>query len=282
MNAIEINNLTKSYKDFTLNNITIALPEGMIMGLVGENGAGKTTLIKALLGIHPIDSGSFTVLGCGDPRHNKPIMNDIGVVLDGNGLPSQLTVKEVSRVLSDIYSSWDQAYFDSLCTKLELPQNKKCFELSRGNGMKAQIICALSHHPKLLILDEATSGLDPVVRDEFLDLFLEFTRDEQHSILMSSHIVSDLEKACDLITFLHKGNLLLSEEKDTLKDMYRMVHCPKKTLAEIDSSAVIGIRENAYGAEAVVKKDAIPAGMESFPADLEELFVLMVKGELKK
>ena len=282
MNAIETTHLTKSYTDFTLNDISLTLPEGMIMGLVGENGAGKTTLIKALLGIHPIDSGSFTVLGCGDPRHNKQIMNDIGVVLDGTGLPAQLTVEEVSRVLSDIYSRWDQAYFDSLCTTLELSQDKKCHELSRGNVMKAQIICALSHHPKLLILDEATSGLDPVVRDEFLDLFLEFTRDEQHSILMSSHIVSDLEKACDLITFLHKGNLLLSEEKDTLKDMYRMVHCPKKTLAEIDSSAVIGIRENAYGAEAVVKKDAIPAGMESFPADLEELFVLMVKGELKK
>ncbi|MBQ8067806.1 MAG: ABC transporter ATP-binding protein [Solobacterium sp.] len=282
MNAIEINSMTKSYKDFTLSDITMALPEGMIMGLVGENGAGKTTLIKALLGIHPIDSGSFTVLGCGDPRHNKQIMNDIGVVLDGTGLPAQLTVKEVSRVLSDIYSHWDQAYFDSLCTTLELSQDKKCHELSRGNVMKAQIICALSHHPKLLILDEATSGLDPVVRDEILDLFLEFTRDEHHSILLSSHIVSDLEKACDLITFLHKGKLLLSEEKDTLKDQYRMVHCPKDALAKIDSSAVIGIRENAYGAEAVIKKDAVPADMESFPADLEELFVLMVKGELRK
>ena len=282
MNAIETTHLSKSYTDFTLNDISLTLPEGMIMGLVGENGAGKTTLIKALLGIHPIDSGSFSVLGCGDPRHNKQIMNDIGVVLDGTGLPAQLTVKEVSRVLSDIYSDWDQTYFDSLCTKLELPQDKKCHELSRGNVMKAQIICALSHHPKLLILDEATSGLDPVVRDEILDLFLEFTRDEHHSILLSSHIVSDLEKACDLITFLHKGNLLLSEEKDVLKDQYRMVRCPKETLAKIDPSAVIGIRENAYGAEAVIKKDAVPADMESFPADLEELFVLMVKGELRK
>ena len=282
MNAIEINSLTKSYRDFTLNDITMALPEGMIMGLVGENGAGKTTLIKALLGIHPIDSGSFSVLGCGDPRHNKQIMNVIGVVLDGTGLPAQLTVKEVSRVLSDIYSSWDLAYFDSLCTTLELSQDKKCHELSRGNVMKAQIICALSHHPKLLILDEATSGLDPVVRDEILDLFLEFTRDEHHSILLSSHIVSDLEKACDLITFLHKGKLLLSEEKDTLKDQYRMIHCPKDALAKIDPSLVIGIRENAYGAEAVIKKEAVPADMESFPADLEELFVLMVKGESGK
>lgn len=281
MNAIETNNLTKSYPGFKLDNITMTVPEGMIMGLVGENGAGKTTLIRALLGLHKADSGSFAVLGCSDPRKNKQIMNDIGVVLDENGLPAQLTVTEIGKVLSEIYSVWDAGYFDSLCQKLELAKDKKYYELSRGNQMKAAIICALSHHPKLLILDEATGGLDPVVRDEILDLFLEFTRDEHHSILMSSHIVSDLEKACDLITFVHKGKLLLSEEKDTLKDEYRMVRCPKETLAQLDPDAVIGCRENAYGAEAVIRTYAVPAGMESFPVDLEELFVLMVKGEQK-
>lgn len=281
MNAIEVSNLTKSYTDFKLDNITMTVPEGMIMGLVGENGAGKTTLIRALLGIHPADSGSFSVLGCSDPRHNKAIMNDIGVVLDDTGLPAQLTAKEISTVLSDIYADWDAAYFESLCRKLDLPQDKKYYELSKGNRMKAAIVCAMSHHPKLLILDEATGGLDPVVRDEILDLFLDFTRDEHHSILLSSHIVSDLEKACDLITFLHKGKLLLSEEKDALKDGYRMVRCTKEEEMNLDRASIVGIRENAYGAEVMIKKDAVPAGMESFPADLEDLFVLMVKGEQK-
>ena len=208
-------------------------------------------------------------------------MNDIGVVLDDTGLPAQLTAKEISTVLSDIYADWDAAYFESLCRKLDLPQDKKYYELSKGNRMKAAIVCAMSHHPKLLILDEATGGLDPVVRDEILDLFLDFTRDEHHSILLSSHIVSDLEKACDLITFLHKGKLLLSEEKDAVKDGYRMVRCTKEEEMNLDRASIVGIRENAYGAEVMIKKDAVPAGMESFPSDLEDLFVLMVKGEQK-
>ncbi len=281
MNAIETCQLIKSYPGFTLGGITMNLPEGMIMGLVGENGAGKTTLIRTLLGILPADEGSFSVLGCSDPRHNKKIMNEIGVVLGEEGLPAQLTLKQMSTMFSGIFADWDAEYFSRLAEKLRIPGDKRFYEMSKGNKAKTALISAMAHNPKLLILDEATSGLDPIVRDEILDLFLEFTRDEHHSILMSSHIVSDLEKACDLITFLHEGKLILQGSKDELKETYRMIRCSKEVLASIPAESVIGTRENPYGAEAVVRAEAVPEGTESVPAELEDLFVLMVKGERK-
>ncbi len=281
MNAIELNHITKHYPGFDLSDICLQVPEGMIMGLVGENGAGKTTLIRTLLGIIPSDEGTFSVLGCSDPHHDKQIMNEIGAVLDSSGLPAHLTAAETASLLSEIYTDWDNAYFSALIKQLRVPADKRFHEQSKGNQQKIAIICALSHHPKLLVLDEATSGLDPVVRDEILDLFLEFTRDEQHSILMSSHIVSDLEKACDLITFLHEGKILLSGGKDELKESYRMIHCTKEVIRSIDPAALIGMRENPYGAEAVIRADAVPAGIDCLPADLEELFVMMVKGDSK-
>lgn len=282
MNAIELNHVTKSYPDFTLEDITLNLPEGMIMGLIGENGAGKTTLLRAVLGMHPIDRGSFSILGCSDPRHNKEIMNDIGCVLDENGLPATLTLVDFGIMFSSIFKNWDNTLYSSLLKRFEVPADRRFHELSKGNRMKANIICALAHHPKLLILDEATGGLDPVVRDDMLELFMDFTRDEHHSILMSSHIISDLEKACDLVAFLHKGKLLLCEEKDTLRDSCCVIRCTKESLGTIDPAAVIGVRENAYGVEAVIRKDALKDNMESSPAELEELFVMMMKGGKQK
>ena len=279
MNAFTMNHVTKRFDEFALEDITLDLPEGLIMGLVGENGAGKTTLIKSLLGIHPIDSGSLSILGCTDPHREKNIMNDIGAVSDEMPLPLQLTLNETGRVFRSFYQNWDEALFQSFIRRLNVPADKQYYQLSRGNKMKAGIVCALSHHPKLLVLDEATSGLDPVVRDELIDILLEFTRDEQHSILLSSHIISDLEKACDLITFLHNGKLLLSEEKDVLLESYGLIHCPLDQLSLLEQHAVLGKRITPYGAEAVVRRDQIPDSFDVKPVNLEELFVQMVKGE---
>ena len=209
MNAIEVTNVKKEYPEFTMDNVSLTLPSGMILGLIGENGAGKTTLIKAMLGMIPIDGGTVSVLGCTTPHQNKKIMEDIGVVMDESGLPPYLNILQIGTMMKDIFHNWDTETFQSLVKKLKIPENTKVAELSRGNQMKAGIICALSHNPKLLILDEATSGLDPVIRDEVLDLLLDFTREEDHSILLSSHIVSDLEKVCDYIVFLHEGKVLL-------------------------------------------------------------------------
>ncbi len=269
--------VTKEYPEFTLKDVSLSLPSGMILGLIGENGAGKTTLIKTILGMIPVNEGTINVLGCTSPHQNKAVMEEIGVVMDEIGMPPFLNILQIGRTMENIFSNWDPETFHNLVRKLKIPENTKFAELSKGNQMKTRIVCALSHHPKLLIMDEPTSGLDPVIREEVLDLLLDFTREEDHSILLSSHIVSDLEKVCDYIVFLHDGNVLLAEEKDTLKESYGILHCTKEQLAQLEESAVIGKRENAYGAEVIVRKDAVPAGMEFRPVELEELFIRMVK-----
>lgn len=277
MNALEIKGLSKSYGDFELKNIELALPEGCIMGLVGENGAGKSTTIKLILNMIDRDGGSVTVLGR-DNRESVLIKNDIGVVPDTLGIPDCFTAKQWGKVMRNIFSNWDDALYASFLQKLELPENKAFGELSKGMKMKLGIAVAMSHHPKLLILDEATSGLDPVVRDEVVEMFGEFTRDESHSVLMSSHIVSDLEKICDYIVFIHEGKLLLCEEKDALKERFAAVHCTQEELAAIPQEAVLGKKSSLYGVEALVRRDAVPEGMKSAPADLEQIFIYTVKG----
>ena len=277
MNAIEIKGLTKSYKDFTLDNLNLTLPAGCIMGLVGENGAGKTTTIRMLLGLTKPDSGTATVLGQPIGKDMRTVKQDIGVVLDEVGLPTCLTAKQAGKVMAAAYKNWDMALYERYLKDLAIPDNKAFSELSRGNKMKLGIAAAMSHNAKLLILDEPTSGLDPVVRDEVVDLFAEFTRDPGHGVLISSHIVSDLEKLCDYIAFLHKGKLLLCEEKDRLLEEYGLIQCDRATLDDLASGAVLGRRENPYGVQALVRRDAIPAGMDVRPVTIEELFVFMVK-----
>ena len=218
MNALEIKNLTKSYPDFTLDNLNLTLPSGCIMGLVGENGAGKSTTIKLILDMIHKDSGSITILGRDNGDNIKLTKEDIGVVLDEVGIPECLTVNQVGKVMKHTFQNWNDAEYSRLVQKLALPDKKQFKEFSRGMKMKLGIAVAMSHNSKLLILDEATSGLDPVVRDEVVEMFSEFTRDESHSVLISSHIVNDLEKLCDYIAFLHKGKLLLCEEKDLLRE----------------------------------------------------------------
>ena len=279
--ALEARNLTKAYPGFTLGPLTLALPSGCIMGLVGENGAGKTTTIKLLLQMLRRDSGSVALLGedCSSQTASVGIKEQIGVVLDEVGFPECLTAKQVNNILKHTYTVWEENTYFSYLKKLSLPLDKSFGEYSRGMKMKLGIASALSHRAKLLILDEATSGLDPVVREEILDIFNDFTRDEGHSILMSSHIVSDLEKTCDYIAFLHKGKLLVCEEKDRILEKYGMLHCTMGQLQKLAPSAVLGKRVSPYGVEAVVERSQLPSSMEAGPVSLEELFVMMVKGE---
>lgn len=280
MNALEIRGLTKQYKDFTLGPIDLTLPGGAICGLVGENGAGKSTTMKLILGSCEADGGSVTILGKDNRSAEFTLTkSDLGVVLDDPGIPQCLTAVQVGNVMAGIYPNWDAAAYADLCKKFSLPLHKKYKDLSRGMKMKQGLAIALAHHPKLLLLDEATSGLDPVIRDELIDLLLDFTRDEDHAILISSHIVSDLEKLCDTIAFLHKGQLLLCEDKDALRDEYALWHGTTAQLAELDPTAILRQRTTLYGTEALVRRDALPVGSPLTPVSIEELFVQMVKGE---
>lgn len=273
MNALEIRELTKHYGDFTLDRLSLTLPEGCIMGLVGENGAGKTTAIRLLLGVNCPDGGTVTLLG-GDANAREAL----GVVPDDVKLPSGLTARQIGSVMAGIYRQWDAAAYDGWLARLDVPQDKVFADLSRGMKMKLGLSVALSHHARLLVLDEATNGLDPVVRDDVMSILADFTRDEKNAVLISSHIVGDLEKICDYIAFLHKGRLLLCEEKDALLDSCGLLQCTQEQLRELAPGAVLSARESAYGAQAVVRRGMIPVGMTVRPVSLEEIFIAMVKG----
>ena len=214
-NAVEVHELKKAYAHFDLYVPEFTIPFGSVMGLIGENGAGKTTLIRLLCGVIGADSGEITVLGT-DQIRARNLMNDVGVVTDEEALVPYMTAKETGTMMSGIYRHWDAEKYSQLIQMLDVPQETRFGELSRGNRMKTALACALCHHAKLLMLDEATGGLDPVVRDHVLNLITEFAAQEGHAVLMSSHIVSDLEKACTDITFLHHGRVILSEKRDVL------------------------------------------------------------------
>lgn len=276
MNAVEVKNLTKKYKGFALENLNLILPKGCIMGLIGENGAGKSTAIKSILGIVRPDSGSIEIFG---KEPTADIKHDIGVVLDEVGLPLEFNVKEIHAIMKNSFDNWQDNIFNEYIRKFKLPEKKPFKSFSKGMKMKMGIAVALSHDAKLLILDEPTSGLDPVVRDEIVDIFNDFTRDENHSIIISSHIVSDLEKICDYIAFLHNGRLMLCEEKDRLLEQYGFINTTENALMELDKSAIIGTKSNKWGVEALIDREKIPHTFEVKPITIEDLFVFMVKEE---
>lgn len=276
MNAIEIKNLTKHYKDFTLDNVSLTLPCGCIMGLVGENGAGKSTTIKLILDMLRKESGEIKLLGT---EHTLCSKEDIGVVLEENGFPESLNGAEMNKIFKNVYKQWNEEQYFGYLEKFELPTKKKIKDFSKGMKMKLYIAAALSHGARLLILDEPTSGLDPVVRDEILDIFNDFTRDENNSILISSHIVSDLEKLCDYIAFIHKGKLILCEEKDRLLNEYCLIQCDESTFARMNKSHILGYRKSEYGISAVIKAIAANGDISISPLNLEELFVYMIRGK---
>lgn len=276
--AIQTSGLSKKYPAFTLNDINLTLPSGCIMGLIGENGAGKTTTIKLLLNAIKKSGGSVQVLGHDTTEKNyHTVKEEIGVVLDEVSFPENMKAKQVHKVLKNTFRNWDRAAFTEYMTRFELPDDKPFKTFSKGMKMKFGLACALAHHPRLLILDEVTSGLDPVAREDVLEIFSDFTRTEEHSILISSHIVGDLEKICDYIAFFHKGEELLCEEKDRLLEEFGLIQCSREQLSELNPKAIIGKRENSYGVNALVRRSGVPETFHLSPVTLEEIFVYMVK-----
>lgn len=277
MNALEIKHLCKSFPGFCLDDLNLTLPSGCILGLIGENGAGKSTTIKLILDVLHKDSGSITILGRDNLDNIQLTKEDVGVVLDEVGIPECLNARQAGKVMANIYRNWRGEVYDGFLKQLSIPEKKPFKDFSRGMKMKLGIAIALSHQPKLLLLDEATNGLDPVVREEVVELFRSFAAEEDHAVLISSHIVSDLEKLCDYIAFLHNGKLLLCEEKDRLLEEYGLLLGTPEQLAQLPEGAVLRKKASPYGVEALVKREAVPAGWRVSPISIEELFLFLVK-----
>ena len=281
-NAIEIRGLTKRYKDFALEDLNLDLPYGCVLGLVGENGAGKSTTIRLIMDALERDGGTVSVLGVDNKSPAfMDVKQDVGVVLDETFVPEVINAKQMGKIMAGTYKNWDQAVYDGWIRRFELPLDKKFKDYSRGMTMKLGIAAALSHHPRLLLLDEATGGLDPMVREELLEVFADFAAEEGHAVLLSSHIVSDLERICDYIAFLHKGRLVLCEEKDLLLDKYGILKCSREQLANIPEEAIHGRRVGTYGVEALVERAFMPRDAVVDRASLEDIILYMVKGEQK-
>lgn len=250
--AAEFCGVTKQYPDFTLGPLDLVIPAGTIVGLVGENGAGKTTALKLLTGVNPPSGGELRLLGSAPA--STAARSRVGVVFEDAYFYEGMAARQVGRCMAGIFGpAWDAAYFQALLKRFGLPEGKKLKEYSRGMRMKLRLATALAHHPEFLVLDEATSGLDPVVRGELLDLFLEFIQDEAHTILMSSHITADLEQAADSIAYLHKGKLMFHEEKDVLLAKYGILRCGTGELAKVPQERIIHTRRSAFGCETLVK-----------------------------
>lgn len=276
-NCIEVNNISRSYPQFNLKNVSFNVPCGSVVGFIGENGAGKSTTIKAILGLLKKGEGTITVLGENADELSAATKEKIGVVFDGLTFPENLTVKQLDKVMSGIYKTWDSGKFFGFMSKFELPFDKKFKSFSRGMVMRLSIAAAMSHDTQLLVLDEPTSGLDPVMRSEILDIFLEFMQDETHSILISTHITSDLDHIADYICFIHKGEIVFTEERNEMMERHRILKCTDEQLAMIDKKDIIGLRKGRFQNEVLTcAADKYP----DIPADaptIEEIMVYYVK-----
>lgn len=280
MNAIELSHVTKHFPGFTLQDLSLIVPSGTICGLVGENGAGKSTTIRLLMGGLQPDSGACTVLGTdvASPEF-LTVKEDIGVVLDEAYFPESLNALQVGGVMAKTYRRWDGKQYQNYLTRFGLPEKKPFKDFSRGMKMKLAIAVALSHSPRLLVLDEATAGLDPIVRDEVLEIFNEFTREEDHSILISSHILSDLEKLCDYIAFLHQGRLLFCDEKDRLLEEYGIFVGTADQVNSLQDGAVVARENSSFGGvRCLVKRALVPAGWALERPTVEDIVLFLVKG----
>lgn len=278
--ALELKNVSKQYENFALQNISLVLPRGCIMGMIGENGAGKSTTIKLLLDLIRRDGGEIEVLGVPAETFSAERNAAIGVVMDECSIPDMFHVKQVDAVMRDIYANWDSETFFQLISRFGLPLKSKIKTYSRGMKMKLSIAVALSHNAQLLILDEATSGLDPVVRDEILEMFQAFMQDENHAILMASHITSDLEKICDYITYIHQGHIELSMEKDRLLEEYGVFKGSEEQLNVLPPDAILRVCRNSFGVEALVKRSGIRTDCQLEQPTLEGIMLFFNKGML--
>ena len=279
-NAVEINGLTKRYDGFTLDNISFNVPKGSIMGFVGQNGSGKSTTIRAMLNIISRDSGDIKLLGLDNIKDEREIKEQCAAVFDEIPFHDVLTAKDLDVILSGIYTQWDKARFNEYLDRFGLPKKKKIGKFSKGMKMKLQIAAALSHNAKLLIMDEATTGLDPVVRNEILDIFLEYLQNEEHTILMSSHITSDLDKIADCVTFIDKGKVLISGYKDDILDSHGILKCTKDDYKDIAAEDIVSARLSDFGAEVMVSDRASCSrkysGAVIDPATLEDIMIYYV------
>ena len=281
-NAIEIKNLSKSYEDFCLNNIILNIPKGSIVGLIGENGAGKSTLISSLLGIIKSSYEELKIFGMDFKTDEIQIKKDIAVIFDTTHYDDEFTPKFIGQILSKVYSNWDQATYLKYIHQFNLPMKKKIKKFSRGMKMKLEFAIAFSHDAKLLILDEATSGLDPIIRDEILSIIREYTEDENHTVLMSSHITSDLDKISDYIAYIHEGELLFMKPYDELREEYGVLHVGKELLDSLNREDIIGYIKGAYSYTILVKNrlaiQSVFKDLEIMRPTVEEIMLFYAKG----
>lgn len=276
-NCIEIKGLCKKYSQFELKNVDLTVPCGSVMGFIGENGAGKSTTIKAILGLLTPTAGSVTVLGEEALKLSNETKAKIGVVFDGLVFPNNLNAMQLDKVMAGIYHNWDSEKYFGYLNRFGLPLKKKFKGFSRGMEMRLSIATALSHDPQLLVLDEPTSGLDPVMRSEILDIFLEFMQDETHSILLSTHITSDLEHIADYITFVHKGEVIFTEERNEMRDKYRILKCDEQQLALIDKEDIVGIRKTRFTCEVLTTAAEKYPDIVSDVPSIDDIMVFYVK-----
>ena len=284
-NILEVKGLTKDYGDFVLDKLTFTVPKGVIMGLIGENGAGKSTTINCILNEISKTDGNIEIFGKDYLSEEIEIKDKIGVVFDENHFPDIFTPNEIGTYMSGIYSKWERNTYVNYLSKFELPADKRVKDFSKGMKVKLAFAVALSHKAELLILDEATSGLDPIIRDDILDILIDFVQDENHSVLVSSHIISDLEKVADYITFIHKGKLVFTHSKDELVDNYGVMSCVAMVFDNLDKSEIIAYRKEDYQYKVLVKDRHIaekkyPKAIV-VPAAIEEIMLFYVKGEMK-
>lgn len=284
-NILELQQVSKTFSksNFALENVTFSLPYGSILGFVGENGAGKTTTIGCILNTIAKDSGMVKLFGKEMTDADTDMRERIGVVYDGDNFPAYWTAAQLAKVMSGFYKQWDNILFQKLLKEYKLPANQKNKQYSRGMTMKLAIAVALSHHPQLLILDEATGGLDPVVRDEMLDTFLDFVQEEDHSILLSSHITSDLEKVADYITFIHNGKLIMTVSKNDLVYNYAVMRCKKNQFLALDPADIIVYRKRDFQIDVLVSDcKAMQRKYKEIVIDhvsVDEIFLLLVRGD---
>ncbi len=280
-NALTISGLTKTYPDFTLDNVSFAVPSGSIVGLIGENGAGKSTTINAALGLIQKEAGQVSILG--KEKIDDDTKERIGVVFDGSNYPEILSPKKINRIMKNIYRSWNEQIYFRLLKQFSIPLDKQVKQFSKGMKMKLAISAAFSHQSNLLILDEATSGLDPVMRDDILDMLLEFVQEEERSILVSSHITSDLEKIADYIVFIHKGKVVFSKPKDALMEQYGMIKCGTAQFEALDKADITAYRKMDYEWQVLITnrekmERKYPKAM-IVPATIDEIMLLYIKGK---
>ena len=283
MNSISVKQLSKKYEDFQLNDVSFDVPMGTIMGLIGENGAGKTTIIKSMLNLVNVESGDVKIFDKNYKKDEKLIKEDIGVVLGEAFFSPMIDANHVDKIMMKINRNWSSKLFYSYLQQFELPKDKKIKDLSKGMKMKLQIATALARDPKLLILDEPTSGLDPIVRNEILDIFLDFIQDEQHTVLLSTHITTDLEKIADYITFVNKGKLIFSKDKDDIMESFGILKCDEEAFNALDSEDIIRYKKQKYSYEVLVEdRDRIQKKYSGVIIDkptIDEIMMLYIKGK---